>query len=91
MPFKTRRQKISAQERRYVFSDGKVSFQGSSATQSEKSRTITPVVKSDAENFGETRILKSELSRIIAISFLIIAFQIGLRMAPLPTLLPVLR
>ena len=91
MPFKTRRQKISAQERNYVFSDGKVSYQVSGENPFEKSKTITPIVKSDAENFGETRILKSELSRIIAISFVIIVLQVGLRMAPISSYLPVLR
>ena len=91
MPFKTRSQKISAQSRRYVFSNGKVSFDGAGEADSEKGSAGSLIAKTRVETFGETKILKSELIRIGVISFVIIGLQIGLRIAPVSSYIPVLR
>lgn len=91
MPFKTRRQKISAQQRRYVFSNGKVNFDGVDESHSEKDSAPSLASQNKVETFGETKVLKSELIRIGTISFVIIALQVALRTTPVSSYLSVLR
>jgi hypothetical protein len=85
MPFKTKRHKVSAASRRYVFTNGKVSFAGTSESMSNKSVGVSfsSKVSNDDYDLGENKLLKSEIVKIGIISILIIGFQIGLRFAPL--------
>lgn len=85
MPFKTKRQKIVAQQRRYVFGNGKVSFAGINESTGGKNAVLANYSKASEEGFdlGENKILKSEIVKIGAISALIIAMQFALRFAPI--------
>jgi len=85
MPFKTKRQKIAAAQKRYVFSNGKVSFGGVSQSATDdlpKNRHINSRYADDAADLIQNNTLKPEIIKIGVISLLIIGFQITLRMVP---------
>lgn len=85
MPFKTKRQKIAAGQKRYTFSNGKVSFAGASqGTSPEVSKTqhVKSASSSRNDDSFENKIFVREIAKIGLISFVIIGLQVSLRMAP---------
>ncbi len=76
MPFKTKRQKLSAPSRRYTFSSGKVSIEGS-----VKAFETTPYRKSeDSLDKKDKLFLRKDLLKIIVLSSLLVGAQILLRL-----------
>lgn len=85
MPFKTKRQKIAAQQKRYVFSNGKVSFGGASpsaAADSIKLERVSSMYPGDETDLNQNKTLKPEIIKIALISFFIIGLQMSLRLVP---------
>lgn len=85
MPFKTKRQKIAAGQKRYTFGNGKVTFAGTSQGTSQELGKIRHVNSVDSwanDDSPENKTLAREIAKIGILSFVIIGLQISLRMAP---------
>ena len=84
MPFKTKRQKTLASQRRYIFSEGKVSLSNAGSRPGGNVTSLTQIVQSDAYsrnlNIDNRLLLKKDLLRILVISFLVIVSQVTLRL-----------
>lgn len=78
MPFKTRRQKIAASQRRYIFAEDEVKISYGKNREPEISK------KSDKpysiKTIDDPLFLKQDLLKIVVISSIIVASQIGLRL-----------
>jgi len=81
MPFKTKRQKIAAQQKRYSFTNGRVSFVGAPQSPTASSSHAFDFAGVDTESL-QNKALKPEIFKIGLISLLIIGLQITLRMLP---------
>lgn len=78
MPFKTRRQKIAASQRKYSFTEGGVeNSYGLNQRQEipEKRDNISKM-----KTIDDTLFLRRDILKIVAISATIVAVQIGLRL-----------
>ena len=80
MPFKTKRQKIAAQSRRYIFSEGTVSLVDPEAKK-KRAEDVNHVDGFDKDSGVDDRLLlKKEVFKILLVSSLIIISQITLRL-----------
>lgn len=84
MPFKTKRQKISAAQRRYTFSEGKVSLvdvgRRPNSDVAEPAQMVQSDISDKGSNIDDKLLLKKDLLRILAISFIVIVSQVTLRL-----------
>lgn len=84
MPFKTKRQKISAAQRRFIFSEGKVSLVGTEGRPNSNVTEAAQMGQGDTSyedsNIDDRLLLKKDLLRILVISFLVIVSQVTLRL-----------
>ncbi len=80
MPFKTRRQKIAAASRKFVFSDGKVSLVTNDKSSREKERGSQANKVRIDDNFQGTKeelmFVGKDVLKTLIIASLIIAFQL---------------
>lgn len=79
MPFKTKKQKLAASERRFAFVDGKVSFVGIK-TNEAKNKLDSMGYSNKELTIKEDASLARELLKIIVICTVIIGIQVGLRL-----------
>lgn len=80
MPFKTRRHKIAAAQRRYTFADGKVSLNDSKESGSDSGQSQESKYVSDSGTDAKSIFFGRELIKIILISAVIISAQVALRL-----------
>ena len=83
MPFKTKRQKIAAAQRRYTFSEGTVSIVDFGKNSNDKKIVFSGVDKSNntsKEIDIDGKALSREVLKIVVISVIIICLQVGLRL-----------
>lgn len=79
MPFKTKKQKLAASERRFTFVDGKVSL-FDIKTNDPKKGSESAVYTSQDSAIKEDVSLSRELLKIVTICAIIIGIQVGLRL-----------
>ena len=78
MPFKTKRQKIAASQRRFTFSEGKISLAEKSDRQILPAEAKVQKVSSNGSlvQTGDLLYIKKDVLKTIVIAALIVIFQI---------------